>query len=54
VHRSFTGILVDSVIQWRVSARIVGLDIETSDMGGEASYITLVSATGTAIIIEED
>ena len=33
---------------------IVGLDMETSDMGGEASYITLVSATGTAVIIEED
>lgn len=33
---------------------IVGLDIETSDMGGEASYITLISATGTAVIIEHE
>ncbi len=33
---------------------IVGLDMETSDMGGEASYIILVSATGTAVIVEEE
>lgn len=33
---------------------IVGLDIETSDMGGEASYIILLSATGTAVIIEKE
>ena len=33
---------------------IVGLDIETSDMGGEASYITLISASGTAVIIEPE
>ncbi len=33
---------------------IVGLDIETSDMGGKASYITLLSATGTAVIIEKE
>jgi uncharacterized protein YbjQ (UPF0145 family) len=33
---------------------IVGLDMETSDMGGEASYITLISATGTAVIIEPE
>jgi uncharacterized protein YbjQ (UPF0145 family) len=32
---------------------IVGLDIETSDMGGESSYITLLSATGTAVVIEK-
>lgn len=32
---------------------IVGLDIETSDMGGEASYITLLSATGTAVVVEK-
>ena len=29
---------------------IVGLDIETSDLGD--SYITLISATGTAVIVE--
>ncbi len=33
---------------------IVGLDIETSDMGGEASYITLISASGTAVVIEPE
>ena len=33
---------------------ILGLDMETSDMGGEASYITLISATGTAVIIEPE
>ncbi len=33
---------------------IVGLDMETSDMGGEASYTTLISATGTAVIIEPE
>ena len=33
---------------------IVGLDMETSDMGGEASYITLISATGTAVIVEPE
>ena len=33
---------------------IIGLDIETSDMGGEASYITLLSATGTAVIVEKE
>lgn len=33
---------------------IVGLDMETSDMGGEASYITLISATRTAVIIEPE
>ena len=30
--------------------KVIGL--VTSDMGGEASYITLVSATGTAVVIE--
>jgi uncharacterized protein YbjQ (UPF0145 family) len=33
---------------------IVGLDIETSDMGGASSYITLLSATGTAVVIEKE
>ena len=33
---------------------IVGLDMETSDMGGEASFITLISATGAAVIIEPE
>ena len=33
---------------------IIGLDMETSDMGGEASFITLISATGTAVIIEPE
>ena len=33
---------------------IVGLDLETSDMGGEHSYITLLSATGTAVVIEKE
>jgi uncharacterized protein YbjQ (UPF0145 family) len=33
---------------------IVGLDIETSDMGGESSFITLISATGTAVIVEKE
>ncbi len=33
---------------------IVGLDIETSDMGGEASYITLISASGTTVVIEPE
>lgn len=33
---------------------IVGLDIETSDMGGENSYITLLSASGTAVVIERE
>ena len=33
---------------------IVGLDMETSDMGGKTSFITLVSATGTAVIIEQE
>ncbi len=33
---------------------IVGLDIETSDMGGKASFITLLSATGTAVVIEKE
>ncbi len=32
---------------------IVGLDLETSDMGGEWS-ITLISATGTAVVIEPE
>lgn len=33
---------------------IVGLDIETSDMGGEGSFITLLSATGTAVVLEKE
>ena len=33
---------------------IVGLDMETSDMGGESSFIMLVSATGTAVIVEPE
>jgi uncharacterized protein YbjQ (UPF0145 family) len=33
---------------------IVGLDMETSDMGGEASFISLISTTGTAVIIEPE
>jgi uncharacterized protein YbjQ (UPF0145 family) len=33
---------------------IVGLDIETSDVGGESSFITLISATGTAVVVEPD
>jgi uncharacterized protein YbjQ (UPF0145 family) len=33
---------------------IVGLDLETSDMGGEMSFITLISATGTAVVIEPE
>ena len=33
---------------------IVGLDIETSDMGGASSYIILLSATGTAVVIEKE
>ena len=33
---------------------IVALDIETSDMGGETSFITLLSATGTAVVIEKE
>ena len=32
---------------------IVGLDLETSDMGGEF-YITLISATGTAVVVEPE
>ena len=31
---------------------IVGLDIETSDVGGE-TFITLLSATGTAVVVEK-
>jgi uncharacterized protein YbjQ (UPF0145 family) len=33
---------------------IVGLDMETSDMGGSDSFITLISATGTAVIVEPE
>jgi uncharacterized protein YbjQ (UPF0145 family) len=33
---------------------IVGLDMETSDMGGKSSFITLVSATGTAVVVEQE
>jgi uncharacterized protein YbjQ (UPF0145 family) len=33
---------------------IVGLDLETSDMGGEMSFITLISATGTAVVLEPE
>jgi uncharacterized protein YbjQ (UPF0145 family) len=33
---------------------IVALDMETSDMGGEGSFITLLSATGTAVVIEKE
>lgn len=33
---------------------IVGLDIETSDVGGESSFIMLISATGTAVVIENE
>ena len=33
---------------------IVGLDIETSDMGGESSFITLISVTGTAVEVEKE
>jgi len=33
---------------------IVGLDMETSDVGGESSFITLISATGTAVVIEKE
>ena len=33
---------------------IVALDIETSDVGGEGSFITLLSATGTAVVIEKE
>jgi len=49
---------VDAVSRAIVQARnkganaIVGLDMETSDMGGKDSYITLVTATGTAVIVE--
>ena len=32
---------------------IVGLDLETSDMGWEF-YITLISATGTAVVVEPE
>jgi len=32
---------------------IVGLDLETSDMGGDF-YITLISATGTAVVVEPE
>ena len=32
---------------------IVGLDLETSDMGGEFT-ITLISATGTAVVVEPE
>jgi uncharacterized protein YbjQ (UPF0145 family) len=32
---------------------IVGLDLETSDMGGEF-FITLISATGTAVVVEPE
>jgi uncharacterized protein YbjQ (UPF0145 family) len=33
---------------------IVGLDLETSDVGGESSFITLISATGTAVVVEPE
>jgi uncharacterized protein YbjQ (UPF0145 family) len=32
---------------------VVGLDLETSDMGGEF-FITLISATGTAVVVEPE
>ena len=32
---------------------VVGLDLETSDMGGDF-YITLISATGTAVVVEPE
>jgi uncharacterized protein YbjQ (UPF0145 family) len=32
---------------------IVGMDLETSDMGGDF-YITLISATGTAVVVEPE
>jgi uncharacterized protein YbjQ (UPF0145 family) len=32
---------------------IVELDIETSNVGGE-TYITLLSATGTAVVVEKE
>jgi uncharacterized protein YbjQ (UPF0145 family) len=32
---------------------VVGLDVETSSVGGE-SYIILISATGTAVVIEKE
>ncbi len=32
---------------------IVGLDLETSDMGGDF-LITLISATGTAVVVEPE
>jgi len=38
--------------QRRGANAIVGLDMETSDMGGKNSFITIVSATGTAVIVE--
>jgi uncharacterized protein YbjQ (UPF0145 family) len=40
--------------QSRGANAIVGLDIETSDVGGESSFITLLSATGTAVVIEKE
>lgn len=51
---------VDAVSRAIVKARgkganaIVGLDMETSDMGGESSFITLISATGTAVVVEPE
>ena len=33
---------------------VVGLDMETSNVGGGASFILLVSATGTAVVIEPE
>ena len=39
--------------QNRGANAIVALDVETSDIGGENSYITLISVTGTAVVVEE-
>jgi len=33
---------------------IVGMDIETSEMGSEAMHIMMMTATGTAVVVEPE
>ena len=33
---------------------IVGMDIETSEMGSEAMHIMVITATGTAVVVEPE
>ena len=50
---SFIGMMIAVKANVRTANAIVGLDMETSDLGLQADVI-VVSATGTAVIVEPE